>query len=48
LAGEIARDGNSKGRLHMTSYGPLSDLHTITERKYNEELNFNQTEHVCK
>jgi len=29
LAGEIPRDGNNKGRLHMTSYGPLSDLHTI-------------------
>jgi len=26
----------------MTSYGPLSDLHTIVERQYNEELYFNQ------
>jgi len=32
LAGEIPWDGNNKGRLHMTSYGPLSDLHTIVER----------------
>jgi len=28
--------------LHMTSYGPLSVLHTIVERQYNEELYFNQ------
>jgi len=28
LAGEIPRDGDNKGRQHMT-YGPLSDLHTI-------------------
>jgi len=32
LAGEIPWDGNNKGRLHMTSYGSLSDLHTIVER----------------
>jgi len=32
LAGEIPSDGNKKGRLHMTSYGSLSDLHTIVER----------------
>jgi len=33
---------NSKGHLHMTHYGSLSDLHTILERYYNEELYFNQ------
>jgi len=26
------RDGNNKGRLHMTSYGSLLDLNTIVER----------------
>jgi len=26
----------------MTSYGSLSDLHTIVERQYNEELYFSQ------
>jgi len=29
LAGEIPWDGNYKARLRTTSYGPLSDLHTI-------------------
>jgi len=26
---EIPWDGNNKGHLHMTCYGPLSDLHMI-------------------
>jgi len=46
LAGEIHWDGNNKGRLRMTSYGPLSGLHTIVEPKYNEELYFNQIEYL--
>jgi len=25
---KFPRDGNYKGRLHMTYYGPLSDVHT--------------------
>jgi len=30
----------------MTHYGSLSDLHTIVERQYNEELYFNQIAYV--
>jgi len=29
---EIPLDGNNKGRLHMTSYLLLSDIHMIVER----------------
>jgi len=48
LASEIPQDGNNKGHLHLTSYWSLSDLHTIVERQYIEELYFNQIAHKNK
>jgi len=39
LVGEIPRDGDYEGRLHMTYFLPLSDL----SYDYNEDMYFNQT-----
>jgi len=49
LAGELPWDGNNKGHLHMTCYGPLSDLHTIVMKScILIRLHIVEKQHNCK